>query len=306
MMLADDSAMLEAEQNSNSRTDIYTHTQAQNPPGSPARLFNPHHHSLILLKQPVGTLRNSTAQAEAWMVLYTVYRAKFLTGKKTTRFYIGFTGDASRREDKLGLGEMPWTSCVKQGALQLGTLHPDIDSKFVARALEAWEAARHIDKDLDHVRGGPWLKPTLPPSDKYEVSVVAKCRSLSQMADAREFLGEDSRFAKHMDDVLFNDQPKGPSKAAAPTVVKSIASARSTSSASSKATSTAPSKATSTTSSSSCGAAVQLPRPVKLVLNKALIRKPRSGTQLSGARRKFNKLSEAKPLAKKPAAAKRS
>jgi hypothetical protein len=233
------------------------------------------------------------------MVLYSVYRAKFLTGKKTTRFYIGFTGNACQREDKLALGEMPWTSCIKQGTLQLDILHPGIDSRFVARALEALEAARHIDKDVDHVRGGPWLKPTLPPSDRHEVSVVAKCRSLSQLADAKEFLGKDSRFAKHLDDVLFKDQPKGPSKAAAPTVQSPAAAAvaRSTASASSGATSTA--------SSSSGGTAVQLPRPVKFELDRVLCRKPRSGAQLSGARRRYNKFPEAKTLAKKPAAAKR-
>lgn len=120
------------------------------------------------------------------MVLYSVYRAKFLTVMNTLRFYIGFTGNTAKREDKLGLGEQPWTSCLKKGTLQLGILHADVESKEVARALEAWEAARHIDKDADHVRGGPWLKPTLPSAQAYEVSVVARCKSLRQLADAKD------------------------------------------------------------------------------------------------------------------------
>ena len=82
------------------------------------------------------------------------------------------------------------------------------------------------------------------------------------------------------------------SKAAAPIVVKSTSSARSASTA-------------SIASSSSGSTAVQFPRPVEVVLDRALCREPRSGTQFSGARRRFNKLPDPKPVAKKPATAKR-
>ena len=105
-----------------------------------------------------------------------------------------------------------------------------------------------------------------------------------------------------MDDVVFNDKPKGASKAAAPIVVKSISSARSLSTACAKSTS---SSSASIASSSSGSTAVQFPRPVEFVLDRALCRKPRSGTQFSGARCRFNKLPDPKPVAKKPATAKR-
>ena len=92
------------------------------------------------------------------------------------------------------------------------------------------------------------------------------------------------------------------SKAAAPIVVKPISSARSLCVA--RAQSTSPSSA-STASPSSGSTAVQLSRPVEFALDRALRRKPRSGTQFSGARRRFNKLPDPKPVAKKPATAKR-
>ena len=244
------------------------------------------------------------------MVLYSVYRAKFLTTKNTMRFYIGFTGNASKREDKLGLGEMPWTSCMKKGTLQLGILYPDIESKGVARALEAWEAARHIDNDAEHVRGGPWLMPSLPPSDKFEVSVVGRCKSLSQLADAKELLGKNSRFAKHMDDLLFGDPVKSSAKAPpavkSPTVAQepalsSAAPPSSTTSARASATSSTRAGAASTSTKAGAASKVRLPRPVQFVLDRTL-KKPRSGTQFSGARRRFNKLPTVK---KKPAAARK-
>ena len=82
------------------------------------------------------------------------------------------------------------------------------------------------------------------------------------------------------------------SKAAAPIVVKSASSARSASTA-------------SMASSSSGRTAVQFPRPVEFASDRALCNNTRSGTQFSGARRRFNKLLDPKPVAKKPATAKR-
>lgn len=64
------------------------------------------------------------------MVRYTVYKAGFLTRTHNTkRFYIGYTGQASKREDRLGLGKTQWTSHIKPGSLDFQVLRPDVESK---------------------------------------------------------------------------------------------------------------------------------------------------------------------------------
>jgi ribosomal protein L7Ae-like RNA K-turn-binding protein len=87
------------------------------------------------------------------MVLYTVYKASFETQKGTFRQYVGYTGNASKREDKLGLGGVNWTKPLKKGSLKLRVLVADVESKAVVLALEAWHAAKAISRDSEHVRG---------------------------------------------------------------------------------------------------------------------------------------------------------
>lgn len=111
-----------------------------------------------------------------------------------------------------------------------------------------------------------------------------------------------------MDDLLFKDHPKGRTKV--PPAVKatsvaeepSLNSAAPTSSTTSSSTAFCSVRSSATASTKTATASkVRLPRPVKFVLDQG-VKKNRSGTQFSGARRRFNKLPEVK---KKPAAAKR-
>jgi len=250
------------------------------------------------------------------MPSYVVYRCKFLTKQNTTRFYIGYTGNADRRGERLGLAKMHWTACVKPGSLELSVLHPDLESKTVARALEAWEAARHIDADESHVRGGPWLKPSLPPSDRHEVHVAAKCRSLTQLVAAKDFLGPTSRLAKHMDDLLFAERqqvqpstepmkqvkPTAESRKHAKPTEAPMKQVRSRAVPMPQAKSTDEPSVKSIASAMSGVPGIKLPSSVKFMLNMTVNKKRSgtrtSGTQTSGSQRRFNKL----PLAKKPAA----
>ena len=64
------------------------------------------------------------------MVRYCVYRAGFRTKKaNTSRFYVGYTANAARREDKLKLGKTQWTSGIKPGSLDFKEVRADIGSK---------------------------------------------------------------------------------------------------------------------------------------------------------------------------------
>ena len=77
------------------------------------------------------------------VVLYSVYKVKFRTRLNTYREYVGFTGNATRREDKLGLGGVDWTKPLQKDTLQpMQLLHINIESKAVARCLEALCAAK--------------------------------------------------------------------------------------------------------------------------------------------------------------------
>lgn len=143
------------------------------------------------------------------MVFYDVYRAFFLTLAGTFRTYIGYTGNAEKREDKLGLNGVDWTKCLKKGTLKLKVLVPSVDSKAVALALEALHAAKAIQSDPEHVRGGPWLSvKALKADDLYEIQATAACSSAVQLGPLAELLGPTSRLYKHLENLDFGPKTK--------------------------------------------------------------------------------------------------
>ena len=137
------------------------------------------------------------------MVLYSVYKARFFTKKGTCRYYVGYTGNASRREDRLQLGEVAWLKPRRPGSLTMEVLHEDLATKFVARAQEALAAGRAINVDPDHVRGGPWLALRLSKADRAEVAAVAKCKCLASLPLVAAELGPRSRLAMHLKNLKF-------------------------------------------------------------------------------------------------------
>ena len=137
------------------------------------------------------------------MVLYSVYKARFLTRRGTGRSYVGFIGNASRREDRLQLGEVVWLKPMRPGSLTLEVLHEDLAAKSVALAQEALAAAKAIHADPDHVRGGPWLSLRLSKANKAEVAAVAKCKDLASLPQVAAELGPRSRLAMHLKELKF-------------------------------------------------------------------------------------------------------
>ena len=137
------------------------------------------------------------------MVRYCVYKARFVTKRGTGRSYVGFTGNASRREDRLQLREVAWLKPLRPGSLTLEVLHEDLATKSVALAQEALAAAKAIHADPDHVRGGPWLDLRLSKANKAEVAAVAKCRALASLPRVAAELGPQSRLAMHLKDLKF-------------------------------------------------------------------------------------------------------
>jgi hypothetical protein len=144
------------------------------------------------------------------MVVYDVYEISLQTKRGTFRKYLGYTGNAAKREDKLNLGGVGWTACLKKGTLKMRIVAADVGSKAVALALEAWHAAKAILRDPEHVRGGPWLSVrALSASSMVEVSAVAGCRSVMMLGPLAEELGSTSRLYQHLKDLKFilPDQP---------------------------------------------------------------------------------------------------
>jgi hypothetical protein len=137
------------------------------------------------------------------MVVYDVYELSFKTQKDTFRKYIGYTGNVSKREDKLKRGGADWTNCLSE-VLKMRILHTDVGSKHVALALEAWEAAKAIVKDPHHVRGGPWLSVrSLGASALDEVAAAAQCRSVLELGPLAAKLGSSSRLYQHLKNLRF-------------------------------------------------------------------------------------------------------
>ena len=143
------------------------------------------------------------------MTLYDVYLASFQTLAGTFRSYIGYTGNADKREDKLGLGGVDWTKCLKKGTLKLEVLVPGLDSKAVALALEALHASKAIRRDPQHVRGGPWLSVrALKAADLNEVQAAAGCSSADELGPLAELLGPTSRLYQHLKNLKFGPKTK--------------------------------------------------------------------------------------------------
>ena len=64
------------------------------------------------------------------MVLYDVYCASFETaGYSYKRQYIGYTGNQSRRWDKLKLGGTFWCSCMKKETFDLKVVVADVPDR---------------------------------------------------------------------------------------------------------------------------------------------------------------------------------
>ena len=242
------------------------------------------------------------------MILYDVYLASFQTLAGTFRSYIGYTGNADKREDKLGLGGVDWTKCLNKGTLKLEVLVPGLDSKAVALALEALHASKAIRRDPQHVRGGPWLSVrALKAADLNEVQAAAGCSSADELGPLAELLGPTSRLYQHLKNLKFGPKTKQASSSSS----SSNSQATTMVSAKAKARPKAKTKAKPLKVKASDKAKVKAkagPAPLKKL--KLYIRAKRSGTATgeSGSQFRVRKGMEGKEfvthkLGKKPVAA---
>ena len=136
---------------------------------------------------------------------YCVYRADFVTNKNTRRTYIGQTGNAEHRADKL-MKNVAWCTPSKPGTLQFNVVAMNIETLHVALFIEALFAARAIVARPLQTRGGPWL--SLRPlgiQDMMEVRATARCKNLLEFADYAQTLPFKSRLREHLANVRFTD-----------------------------------------------------------------------------------------------------
>ncbi len=130
-------------------------------------------------------------------MVYDVYELSFKTQKDTFGKCIGYTCDVSKREEKLQRGGADWAKYLSE-VLKIRILYNDVGRKHVALALEAWEAAKAIVKDPDHVQGGPWLSVrSSGASALNEVAAAAQCRSVLELGPLAAKLGSSSRLHQH-------------------------------------------------------------------------------------------------------------
>ena len=165
------------------------------------------------------------------MMNYTVYRARFRTERDVFREYFGHAGNVACREDKLGLGGVAWTRTMQKGSLDLEEIRSNIKSLPVALAIEAIEAAKAIEGDPLHVRGGPWLSiGPIHAAHWLEIQMVAKCKSLLDLGPIADELGTGSRLSEHLRNVQFSLPPSSSSTSRVETTTATLASASSASS----------------------------------------------------------------------------
>ena len=135
-------------------------------------------------------------------------------------------------------------------------------------ALEAHLAAQLIQKDPWHTRGGPWLGLKLTKEDKEEVKAASRCKTLMDLQSLGESLGPSSRLQQHLKGLQFRPvtAPTGPAVARDKVVELEALEVK-----------------------------IKMPR-----MNAKVSRK-RSGTNFSGAYRRFHKLPVPMAVCKRPA-----
>ena len=158
------------------------------------------------------------------MVRYCVYRADFMTKKKTRRSYMGQTGNAEHRADKL-MKNVAWCKAWKPGTLQFNVVAMNIETLHVALFIEALFAARAIVARPLQTRGGPWLSlRPLGTQDMVEIRSTARCKNLLEFADYVQTLPSRSRLREHLANVRFTDERPSQSSVLVPSSSSSSSS----------------------------------------------------------------------------------
>ena len=135
--------------------------------------------------------------------VYLVYCARYKTKEGTLRRYYGHTKCMNlrrmwhRRKPPAWMKPMPDDSDVTIDIVEAG-----LPSREDALASEALHSARAMVSDPDGVRGGPWVKPTLPHGALAEVQAVAPIRCFRRLWEVAEAM-KGGLLWKHLKDLDF-------------------------------------------------------------------------------------------------------
>ena len=142
---------------------------------------------------------------------WLIYRIGFFTKKDTWREYIGSTSCADLRRVFHKINPPAWVKCRKPGCDPTWTvLERNAQTKHMAKASEAFHAARCIAAKPKTSRGGPWVKPSLDPDDIAEARLVSKMTLGGLLGYAAKTKG---LLHKHMNDLRYGRAPDAPDAA---------------------------------------------------------------------------------------------
>jgi hypothetical protein len=136
---------------------------------------------------------------------FLVYLASLVV-KRKKRKYVGITEQRActqdlavkrRKEFHLdppkGFRQAAWMKGLDPKSLQLRTVPGQTDLTLKEALLqEAIVAAQHIAADAAAARGGPWCRRNLPPADRKEVKAVCEAKSKREVLDVAKQYPEGS------------------------------------------------------------------------------------------------------------------
>ena len=145
---------------------------------------------------------------------YVVYKLMFQTRAGSSREYVGFTGCLDVRLAFHKRQPPAWVRCrkVPGDALEWEILERTVASKALALALEAYHACRLIAARPHAVRGGPWVRPTLPKGEMaciLELATVRLATMLQRGAD-----DDSTLLHRHLRGLRFGPSAEAPQGAA--------------------------------------------------------------------------------------------
>ena len=90
--------------------------------------------------------------------------------------------------------------------VQFDVIVENIETKSMARGLEAWHALRGIRRAMSTCRGGPWSKKTLGSEEKHIKKLVSTCTSFAKFLEQAKDPRNSPALYKHMLGLKFGSE----------------------------------------------------------------------------------------------------
>jgi len=90
--------------------------------------------------------------------------------------------------------------------IQFDVIVENIETKAMARGLEAWHAFRGIRRAMATCRGGPWSKPTLGSEEKHIKKLASKCTTFAKFLEHAKDPRNSPALYKHMLGLKFGSE----------------------------------------------------------------------------------------------------